>query len=232
VEDRNVGFYYIKLTITIGCMNDYGEYECMANKASIIPSDWNINIGWLTNLKNTLAKIIRSTIPQFQGLIYLWEVNCLKIKTSKFCAYVPNIQNWRQSQKGDLFKKQRCLDHKQRFLKKIHPKPNNRYWHVKIIKHGMVSHLIFLFNITKKQIVIWITTVPTKSPWGMGVHQMSTLPRPKYRYTNWGMHEGWRCWCTPAVNRPPRAPRLRSAAGGGRKRVWLPSPGSLPTYGK
>jgi hypothetical protein len=53
-------------------MNDYGECECMANKASIIPSDWNINIGWLTNLKNTLAKIIRSTIPQFQGLIYLW----------------------------------------------------------------------------------------------------------------------------------------------------------------
>ena len=30
---------YIKLTITIGCMNDYGECECMANKASIIPSD-------------------------------------------------------------------------------------------------------------------------------------------------------------------------------------------------
>ena len=39
LEDTHVGFNYIKLTMTTGCMNSYGSCECMANKASIIPSD-------------------------------------------------------------------------------------------------------------------------------------------------------------------------------------------------
>jgi len=99
----HIGFYYQKFINKDHRTHEWPWY--IAYPDNIIHS-LNGKICRPTNLKNTLAKIIRSSIPQLQGLIYSWG----EFSKNKKCKILhidvkEGMWNLNQHQKPLFFKK-------------------------------------------------------------------------------------------------------------------------------